>query len=246
MRVFREAGFSEGLFMKITLTILLVFLGILFSVTNTYGQIANILDTVVVAEPKLKKKQHISVFKKLSIFETQCGGWNQKAATFIPFEEENENKTISILKYATSNIGGTKGLDYLPFKANLYSVDTDTGKPKDPLIDKGIKINKNRKGKYVEINIKEYNFKIPEEGIYIVMEILPKEEYPSTFIKANLPEMGLSTISCVPAIKAYKYDKDFIRKSYASQKTYNQLVNKASEQDWYLQDCHYLMDLELN
>ncbi|GAA4759305.1 hypothetical protein GCM10023230_04570 [Flavobacterium hankyongi] len=163
--------------------------------------------------------------------------WEHKIATFIPYETKNGDRVIKKIIYAISDFEGVKGLKYQPFISNLYSVDTITKLPDKALIENGIKVVKNNEKKWVEVDVSEYNLKMPSEGIFVVMELLSEDKYPFGYIQSNI-----GVISAVPAIKAYKYNKKYIRKSYQNFPVYTIPVDLSNK--WVEQDCHYLMDVE--
>jgi len=122
-------------------------------------------------------------------------GFNDIVVNFIP-GTKNENKIIKKLKYNTVNFGGVKGLKYLPFKANLYLVDSLTGLPGKQLIPDGILLKRSNNKRYVEADISNYNIVMPENGIFIAFELLPEESY-----KVKLIQSRYGAISAVPALK---------------------------------------------
>ncbi|WP_264543774.1 MULTISPECIES: carboxypeptidase-like regulatory domain-containing protein [Flavobacterium] len=162
--------------------------------------------------------------------------WNNTIAVFIPSEESNKSRIIKNLIYEISDFQGVKGLEYLPFKANLYSVDNLSGLPEKPILENSIETKKNDKNRYVKIDVSQYNLTIPAEGIFIVLEILNKDKYPTSFIQSKI-----GTISAVPAIKAYAYNRNYIRKSYIKGR-YELLDDRSNV--WVEVKCHYLMDVE--
>lgn len=75
-----------------------------------------------------------------------------------------------------------KGLKYLPFSANIYSVDTLTKLPKDPIIKEKIIVRKKDNKYWVKVDVSEYQIKIPPEGLFIIMEILDKDTYKGQIV----------------------------------------------------------------
>lgn len=122
-------------------------------------------------------------------------GFNDIVVNFIP-GTKNENKIIKKLKYNTVNFGGVKGLKYLPFKANLYSVDSLTGLPGKQLIPDSILLKRTDNKRYVEADISNYNIVMPENGIFIAFELLTEESY-----KVKLIQSRYGAISAVPTLK---------------------------------------------
>ncbi|MDQ6472480.1 hypothetical protein RB619_17700 [Flavobacterium sp. LHD-80] len=188
------------------------------------------LDDVIV-NSNFKSKQELSFFEKLNSFETNFS-WNNKAATYIP--KGSENKEIKKLLFSVSDCHGVKNLKYLPFKVNLYTVDS-LKMPGKPILEQDILVKKDDNEYWTKVDISKFKITIPEEGIFIVFIILEEKEYPTDFIYSKI---GL--ISAVPALKAYKYSKTYIRKSYR----YSQYHTPDKRDMWLPTKYHYIMDVE--
>ncbi|WP_456438713.1 hypothetical protein [Psychroserpens sp.] len=162
-------------------------------------------------------------------------GWDSKAVTFIPFEEEGE---ITKLTYRLVDVLGVKGLKYLRFKANLYTIDTITRLPEKKLIEEDI-ITSNKNGDRVFLlDVSKYNIQMPKEGVFVAFIILNYDEYN---VKGVMSKGG--QICATPAIKtrvrknkekrfSVKYTKGY----YDSKLTYK--WNK-------IDDYFYVMGLEV-
>ncbi|MBF4518772.1 hypothetical protein IRZ71_20650 [Flavobacterium sp. ANB] len=185
----------------------------------------------VIINSKSKTKYKLSIIEKLNNFETNFS-WENKAAVYIP--KSNQNNCIKNLLFAISDYGGVKNLKYLPFKVNLYTVDS-LGKPLKPVFEKDIISKKNDDNSLTKVDISKFKITIPDEGIFVVFIILEKKDYPVDFINSSF-----GIISAVPALKAYKYSKDYIRKSYL----YRQCDYPEKCNIWLPQDLHYIMDVE--
>ena len=204
----------------------------------------NELPEVVVSVKKKKLLFELPISDRI-LTHTRNSSWNHKMAVYIPQESKNKSKTIKKLRYAISDFEGVTGLKYQPFLANIYSVDTITKLPDKELIGKGIVVRKKDEKKWVEVDVSKYNFIIPTEGIFIVMELLDEATYYSRIVQSNI-----GMISGVPAIKAYYYNDKYIRKSYE-----NYISDEVSIEisggildelkGWKEQNCHYLMDIEI-
>lgn len=195
----------------------------------------NHLSDVIISSKKQANKLSLSPLKKL-FTEERNFSWDESIAVFVPQELENKEKKIKKLLYAVSDYGGVKGLKYQPFSANVFSVDTITKLPKEPIIKGKIIVKKENEKFWVEVDVSEYNIKIPKEGIFIVMELLDKDVYDGLIVQSN---KGL--ISAVPAIKVYAFDEDFVRKSYMKGRY---IIGEDEENIWIEKKCHYLMDVE--
>ena len=132
-----------------------------------------------------------------------------KAAVFIP--KVNGDSQIKKVLFGVSDFGGVKNLKYLPFKFNLYTKDS-LGYPDKPLLEKDILIAKKDSKIWTKVDVSSYNLKMPNDGVFIVFILLKKEEYKyknDEFISSKI-----GAIAAVPALRAYRYQKDYIRKSY--------------------------------
>lgn len=156
-------------------------------------------------------------------------GWNDKAATFIPFEDKGIIKKI---KFRVRDYSGVKGLKYLPFKANIYTVGDD-GRPAAPLIENDLLVE-NKEGKnWAGADVTNYNIKVPEEGLFLVFIIPEREFYDIDFIQAKV-----GVISAVPLLsRASRTDDRFsYRLEYAS---------GCECYMWFFEKYHYFkMDVE--
>lgn len=187
--------------------------------------------TEVIVTPKTKIKNQLSLFEKLNSFEMNFS-WNNKAAIYIP--KNGSSKYIKSLLFAVSDYGGVKNLKNLPFKTNLYTVDS-LGLPLNPILGEDILVTKSDDKVWTKVDISKFKIVIPDEGIFIVFIILAKKEYPTDFINSKY-----GSISAVPALKAYKYNDEYIRKSYF----YRQCNYLDKCNVWFLEKLHYMIDVE--
>lgn len=123
-------------------------------------------------------------------------GFNSYQVTYIPCDDADINKSISALRYNTIDVVGVKGLKFLPFAVNLFCVDSLTGLPGEKLLPDDIIVKRENKGKWVEIDIKDYNIQIHKKGIYVALKTLEEEKY-----KIKRIESKLGVIEPVPALK---------------------------------------------
>ncbi|MTH16370.1 hypothetical protein [Flavobacterium sp. LC2016-01] len=188
------------------------------------------LDAVIV-NSNFKSKQELSFFEKLNSFETNFS-WTDKAATYIP--KSSENKEIKNLLFSVSDYGGITNLKYLPFKVNLYTVDS-LRMPGKPILEQDILVKKDDNEYWTKVDISKSKITIPDEGIFVVFILLEKENYPTDFIYSK---KGL--IAVVPALKAYRYSKTYIRKSYI----YRQCNYPEKCNIWLPEHSHFIMDVE--
>ena len=114
--------------------------------------------------------------------------------------DAKEGSLITKLRFRVTNgtNSGVKGLRFLPFKANVYALDTTTNLPGKPLLDKDILVENKNGHKWATIDISSYNLRMPPGGACLVFIIPPYEEglYKQLWIQSK---SGL--ISAVPNLK---------------------------------------------
>ena len=156
-------------------------------------------------------------------------GWNDKAATFIPFENKASIKKI---KFRVRDYSGVKGLKYLSFKANFYTVGED-GRPAIPLIENDLLVENKEGRNWAALDVSNYNIKVPEEGLFLVFVIPEREFYDIDFIQAKV-----GVISAVPLLsRASRTDDRF---SYRLE-----YMSGCDCKMWLFEKHHYFkMDVE--
>lgn len=195
------------------------------------------LETLDEIEIEAKKKYNLrrAIFGGLKASAGSNFGYNTKVVTFIPFEEEGK---ITTLTYQLVDMLGVRGLKYLKFKANLYSIDTLTRLPKQKLIEEGI-ITSNKNGDRVySLDISKYNIQMPKEGVFVAFIILGYDDYD---VKDVMSKGGLMVAT--PAIKTRtrknkekRFSLKYIEKSHDPK-----LINIWIKND----DNFYVMGLEI-
>jgi hypothetical protein len=139
--------------------------------------IISLNEVVIKSQKKIKT---ITLGNKAS-FALGSGGANfgGQGALFIP-DENIKGKIIKIRYYmggvVLSMLGGYDELLYHPFRVRLYDKDTIHQTVGKDILNKNLIISLN-KGKWIEIDIAEYNVCIPKGGIFVGFEVLPKEYY---------------------------------------------------------------------
>jgi hypothetical protein len=107
-------------------------------------------------------------------------GWTTELeanyATFVSnslnIDAEIKFITLELKKCHTQNADNL----FMPFKVNIYSVDSLSKFPKVKLLDKSILVQK-AGSNHLEIDISQYNIIFPLNGIYISVEILSADYY---------------------------------------------------------------------
>ncbi|WP_290699428.1 hypothetical protein [Lacinutrix sp.] len=184
-----------------------------------------------------KKQQNntINLVGKLGLNSKQHFAWNSKAITYIPFKAEGG---ITKLKYKLTNIAGVKGLKYLEFKTNLYSIDSITRLPGKQLIVKDIITSNSNGDRIYSLDISEYNIQMPKDGVFIAFIVLDHTEYPVSSIMSRRGEL-----CATPVLKTRFRKKN--EKRFSMILTPEGYFSKT-EPKWQKLDFNFfLMDLEL-
>ncbi|MCT4637421.1 MAG: carboxypeptidase-like regulatory domain-containing protein [Bacteroidales bacterium] len=192
-----------------------------------------IVDSVLITAKR--KKYNLSKAIKGNFTSATNFSFNSVGVTYIPYETD---KIIKSINYAVADFKGVKGLQYQPFQANLISKDSMTGLPGKPIFKKNIEVkkNQNNRQKWVKVHIREYNIKVPKEGIFIAF-IIPDKSYYNYKVGTVWSRVG--KIDCVPAIKTvYLNNKT---KRYSMRRYYSTYGKHSVRYDdlWY-----YMMELE--
>jgi hypothetical protein len=75
------------------------------------------------------------------------------------------------LKFRVTNTHGVKGLNFLPFKANVYALDSITKLPGKPLLPQDIVVENKNGATWATIDISKYDIKVPRQGACVVFII---------------------------------------------------------------------------
>jgi hypothetical protein len=97
---------------------------------------------------------------------------------------------------------GVKGMKYLPFKVNFFTVNIETGKPDKKILPEDILLRKNNKKKWFEVDFSNYNINVPPEGMYVAFIILDSKDY-----KVNTIMSKYGVIDAVPYLKLRRTNK---------------------------------------
>lgn len=143
-----------------------------------------------------------------------------KVATLI---KERAGSYITHLKFRVVSPHGVKGLNFLPFKANVYEMDSATHLPDKPLLPHDVLVENKEGNNWATVDISEYNIKIPPQSACIVFIIPHYDEglYETFWIQSKL---GL--IDAVPMLK------------------YRQALNKGESYMYEYFDGDYLRGIE--
>ena len=124
----------------------------------------NVLDEVLISDAIRKDT--------MAIFHSNFS-WGDMAATYIKYEND---KYIKNLQFRVINFAGVKGMNYLPFAANLYEYDTITKLPGKPLLDQEIVVENKKGDKWAVADVSQYKIKVPKSGACIIF-IIPHKEF---------------------------------------------------------------------
>jgi len=175
--------------------------------------------TYQMAEVKVTPKESIElIINKLKKSKIRCFMGNTGLpfiyARYFEYNEEFQYLS-SIHIYCESHFGNKKS----KVRLRIYEPDTLTNLPSKDLVNKEI-IVVLKSGKINEIDVKEYNIRVPKNGIYIGVEylIIPENKYTYTLIDFNGkdkkvigygPSLGLNSTQTT---KTYEYYAGIWRK----------------------------------
>lgn len=154
----------------------------------------------------VKKLDHVLdevvVSSDAEIDSTTSVHWNfsygMKAATLI---DAAAGSTINQLRFRVTNgvNSGVKGLNYLPFMANVYEIDTITKLPGKALLPEDVLVENKSGADWATVDVSSYRLKIPQQGacvVFIIPEFKDDGIYKTFWISSK---NGL--ISAVPNLK---------------------------------------------
>lgn len=114
------------------------------------------------------------------------------------FYVNNNDKKIGYIKELMINMSDRyKGID-MPFKLRLFKKTPNEPFPKEELMEPMV-VQNTKKKKWFGINISHLGIKLPEDGFFIVFEVLGKEYYNDKKVKVfgklaeELPSFGYTT-----------------------------------------------------
>jgi hypothetical protein len=117
-----------------------------------------------------------SVLSEFGFYKGHNTNLDTQYVTYIPNEIDSEYKIKSIIIEMKKGHWRSENLNLMPFKLNLYSVDSILKIPLEKLIDESIYIKKENKNKII-VDVSDYNIDFKKEGIFVSVEILDIEEY---------------------------------------------------------------------
>lgn len=205
---------------------------------NTYFLVSKqyLIDNVSITFRKKEKKNTAKRLFGFIFNDVINMAFEDELATFIFPTDENIGKRIKSLKYQLADMRklGVKNNKYQPFKACIYTVDPFTKKPKEKFFrSEKVAMTKNEKWFYV--NIDSLDIRMPEEGLFIVLEALPGEDYNYQMVAVRTG----GRIWATPAIRTKVYNPNNPNKSYIKRNTSN------NRRDWeFYQHSHFCMEFE--
>lgn len=158
-----------------------------------------------------------------------------KVATLIINKKES-GKPVHKIRAQIIDLFRVKNMKYLPFKVQIRTVNPDNNVP-DSLLFQSQVLRKKDNKKWFELDISEMNIILPEEGLYVVFEVLKEEAYPVNFIQSRV-----GVIVAVPQIKTKRKN---------SKRVMSYKMSKCSLEDcvpkWELQlEYYFSLNLEFN
>mgnify|MGYP003582430493 CR=1 FL=1 len=173
------------------------------------------LKEVEISKRKNKFKETIIGTKAFSI-STVSLRYNSSYGFYINNNDRNSAyiKEVSIRMFDRYN-----GID-MPFKLRLYKKTPNEPFPKEELVEPMV-VQNTKKKKWFSIDISHLAIKLPENGFFIVFEVLGKEYYNDKKVKVfgtladELPSFGFTT-----------FPKDINKENYS--------IIKLDDKKWFL------------
>lgn len=117
-----------------------------------------------------------TLLSKFGYFKGHRTMFDSEYVTFLPNKLKQEYRISSILINVSDGYWSTNQL--VPFKVNLYSVDTTSIYPDQKLLKENLWVkNYTINDSYIEIDIYHENIVFPLEGIFVCVEILGRYDY---------------------------------------------------------------------
>ncbi len=130
----------------------------------------------------------------------------------------NKNKTMGFIKAVNVRMFDRADGIEMPFRLRLYKKEPGENFPKSELMEPMIVQNVKKK-RWFNIDLSHLGIQVPEEGFFIVVEILGKEYYSGKLVKSfgsyvnQIPQFGATTFP-----KAYNKDNYSITMSPRSRR----------------------------
>lgn len=141
---------------------------------------SNVLSEILIETSKVKLED---IFQKKALLNfsriVRSGkpSFSSHIALFIP-KEKTGNFIIKSL-YVKPTLGywdKKTQIRYLPFRVNLYSVDSVSFLPGNKIIEDGILTQKSAGDELVTVDVSQYDIKFPNDGIFVVVELLERKD----------------------------------------------------------------------
>jgi hypothetical protein len=121
-------------------------------------------------------------------------------AEYIP---NNNHITGVITTIQFELLDGNKAIKK-PFKANLYAKKNGDVYPQNSLLEDSIIVYNTKGLKNVSVDVSKYNLSMPENGLFVSFQLLPRSWYD-----AGMVHIGKLEGFPVPGIKGVFKNKDF-------------------------------------
>lgn len=145
-----------------------------------------VLDEVVV-DSRTEKDSTTLVYRNFS--------YGMKVASLIT---ARAGARLSMLKFRVTNSHGVKGLNFLPFMANVYALDSITKLPGKPLLVEDVLVENKNGATWATVDISKYGLEVPKQGACVVF-IIPGLD--SGLYKTFTIASTVGVISAVPYLK---------------------------------------------
>ncbi|GHS87924.1 hypothetical protein FACS1894201_09330 [Bacteroidia bacterium] len=100
---------------------------------------------------------------------------SQKRALFIPNSKKSQENILSVKVYVESSPSSMEATEYMPFRLRLY--DGKSFFEDEITTDTLIAAMKSDEQHWVNIDLSSFYYKMPQNGIYVVIEMLPLSFY---------------------------------------------------------------------
>ena len=198
----------------------------------------NVLNEVLITK---KRRKRIEVFPKKNLL-TRIGYFkghkirlNKIYATFLSKPKKKIYRITKVLIETSKGYWGDSKKKYMPFKVNLYFVDSISGYPSKKILPHSILVREeDGKKKYVEVDVSKLYIDYPDNGIFVSVEPLTEREYYTfSYISKELP-----------AFKILKKNRK--SRTYYQEYKYGKLITNWGEEKYPLNFIYnFGVELEL-
>jgi hypothetical protein len=170
------------------------------------------LDEVVISEKKLIVETILpkqTLFSKMGHFKGHRAIESSEYVTFIPNKENKSELIKNIVIETHKGYWGDPNKEFMPFKVNLYSVNAKNGLPDKKLLPTSILTRKlSAESKYVKVDISDFFIDFPDNGIFVCVETLSKDEY-NEYLSISTQSPAFKIINKTKKSESITYSRKF-------------------------------------